>query len=115
MKALIIPGNSNTAITENWFQYVKKELEGMGIEVIAENMPDPDLARKKYWIPFIKEKLSTENSILIGHSSGAVAIMRYLEENKCRLAVLWGFVIRIWEANTKKRVDIMMIRGNGRR
>jgi len=62
----------------------------LGLDVIAENMPDPDLARKKYWLPFIKEKLSTEDAILIGHSSGAVAILRYLEENKCKLAILVG-------------------------
>lgn len=90
MKAIVIPGNGNTDVTENWFQSVKKELEKLGIDVIAENMPDPDLARKKYWLPFIKEKLSTEDAILIGHSSGAVAILRYLEENKCQLAILVG-------------------------
>lgn len=90
MKAMIIPGNGNTDITENWFQNVKKGLEKLGLDVVAENMPDPDLARKKYWLPFIKEKLSSEDAILIGHSSGAVAILRYLEENKCKLAVLVG-------------------------
>lgn len=90
MKAIIIPGNGNTDITENWFQYVKRELQKLGLEVLAENMPDPDLARREYWIPFIKEKLSSENAILIGHSSGAVAILRYLEENRCELAILVG-------------------------
>lgn len=90
MKAIIIPGNGNTDITENWFQEVKNGLEEIGLDVIAENMPDPDLARKEYWIPFIKEKLSTEEAILIGHSSGAVAILKYLETNKCRLAILVG-------------------------
>ena len=90
MKAIIIPGNGNTDITENWFQNVKSGLQKLGLDVIAENMPDPDLARKEYWLPFIKEKLSTEDAILIGHSSGAVAILRYLEENKCKLAILVG-------------------------
>jgi len=90
MKVIIIPGNGNTDITENWFPSVKNGLQKFGLDVIAENMPDPDLARKEYWLPFIKEKLSTENSILIGHSSGAVAILRYLENNKCKLAILIG-------------------------
>lgn len=90
MKAIIIPGNGNTDITENWFPYVKNHLQKLGIDVVAENMPDPDLARKEYWIPFIKEKLATEDSILVGHSSGAVAILRYLEEHKCKLAILVG-------------------------
>jgi len=91
MKAMIIPGNGNTDMSENWFPYVKGELERLGIEVIAENMPDPDLARKEYWLPFIKAKIGNDNeTILIGHSSGAVAILRFLEENKCKLAVLVG-------------------------
>lgn len=90
MKVIIIPGNGNTDITENWFQEVKKGVQELGLDVIAENMPDPDLARKEYWIPFIKEKLSTEDAILIGHSSGAVAILKYLETNKCKLAMLVG-------------------------
>ena len=86
----MIPGNGNSDITENWFPKVKSELQKLGLDVIAKNMPDPELARKQYWIPFIKENLSTENSILIGHSSGAVATLRYLEENKAQLAILVG-------------------------
>jgi len=90
MKAIIVPGNGNTDITQNWYQHVKKQLEDLGIEVIADNMPDPDLARKEYWLPFIREKLGGDDVILIGHSSGAVAILRYLEEHKCRLAIVVG-------------------------
>jgi predicted alpha/beta hydrolase family esterase len=91
MKAMIIPGNDDTPITSNWYQYVKNELEKLGLEVIAENMPDPKLARKEIWIPFIKEKISTdEDSILIGHSSGAAAILKFLEESKCKLAIIVG-------------------------
>ncbi len=90
MKAIIIPGNGNSKITDIWYTSVKNELKKLNLDVIAENMPDPELARKKYWIPFMKEKLSNDDSILIGHSSGAVAIMRYLEKNKCKLAILIG-------------------------
>ncbi|MCA9371345.1 alpha/beta hydrolase [Candidatus Woesebacteria bacterium] len=90
MKAIIIPGNGNTPISDNWFPYVKRRLLARGLEVIAEDMPDPELARKSYWLPFIEKKLKTEEAILIGHSSGAVAIMRYLEEHKAKLAILVG-------------------------
>jgi predicted alpha/beta hydrolase family esterase len=91
MEVMIIPGNGNTPITNHWYQYAKNEFEKLGLEVIAENMPDPELARKEIWIPFIKEKLSNdEDAILIGHSSGAAAILKFLEENKCKLAILVG-------------------------
>ena len=91
MRAMIIPGNGDTLITSNWYPYVKDGLEKLGIEVIAQNMPDPKLARKDIWVPFIKERLPDhENSILIGHSSGAAAVLRFLEENKCKLAIIMG-------------------------
>lgn len=91
MKAMIIPGNGNTEIRSNWYMNVKQKLENLGIEVVATNMPDPDLARRSVWIPFIEKQMNkTGNSILIGHSSGAVAIMRYLEDHKAAGAVLVG-------------------------
>ena len=57
--------------------------------MIAETFPDSILAREKYWIPFLKEKLKTdENTILIGHSSGAVCAMRFAENNKLLGSIL---------------------------
>lgn len=91
MKVMIIPGNGNTDISENWFPYVKKRLEELGIDAIAKNMPDPDLARRQFWIPFIEKEINgDENSILIGHSSGAVAILRFLENHKVLGAIIVG-------------------------
>jgi uncharacterized protein len=90
MKAMIIPGNGGSLITDNWFSDVKNGLENLGVNVVAENMPDPELARKEFWIPFIESKELGDDAILIGHSSGAVAILKYLEINKCKLAILVG-------------------------
>ncbi|PIK58534.1 putative hydrolase RBBP9 [Apostichopus japonicus] len=54
-----------------------------GLEVLLENMPDPDVGRESLWIPFMKDKLHCdEKTLLIGHSTGAVAAMRYAENNK---------------------------------
>jgi predicted alpha/beta hydrolase family esterase len=91
MKAMIIPGNRKTYITENWYLYVKNKLQEMGIEVVAKNMPDPELAREKIWLPFIEKEIGDgDDVILIGHSSGAIAIMRYLETHRVGLAVIVG-------------------------
>jgi len=56
----------------------------MGFPVALENFPDPDTALESSWIPYIHDKLAkgSEKIILIGHSSGAVASMRYLEKYK---------------------------------
>lgn len=90
MKAMIVHGNGGSLITDNWFAYAKDELENLGLDVVAENMPDPELARKEFWIPFMESKELGDDAVLIGHSSGAVAILKYLETHKCKLAILVG-------------------------
>jgi len=82
LKAIIIRGNGDTNPDENWFPYISTELEKLGIKVFNIKFPDQMLARAKYWLPFIKEIGADENTILIGHSSGAVAALRYAEKIK---------------------------------
>jgi len=63
----------------------------MNIPVIASEFPDNLLARESYWIPFLKDNLKAdEQTILIGHSSGAIAAMRFAEQNKIIGSVLVG-------------------------
>jgi uncharacterized protein len=88
MRAMIIPGNGDSDMDWAWYQYAKRELEKLGISVTAEKMPDADLARKEYWLPFIEKKVGEGDVLLIGHSSGAVAILRYLETHKIKGAVI---------------------------
>lgn len=90
IKIIIIRGNDNSVPDEIWFPYVKTELEKLGLKVINEEFPDPILAREKYWLPFIKDLGADENTILIGHSSGAVAAMRFAEKNRILGSVLIG-------------------------
>ena len=88
-KIILIHGNGGATGRHHWFPYAKRELEALGFEVIAETMPDNVLAREKYWLPFLRTTLSAdENTILVGHSSGAVAAMRYAENNKIYGTVL---------------------------
>jgi predicted alpha/beta hydrolase family esterase len=91
VKAIFIPGNGNSTTSDNWFPSVKLELETKGIEVIAASFPDPNLARESFWIPFLIDELKADkNTILIGHSSGAVAAMRLAENHKILASVLVG-------------------------
>ena len=90
-KVIIIHGNGGATGTDHWLPSVKWALEKEGLKVITETMPDNVLAREKYWLPFLKDKLHADkNTILVGHSSGAVAAMRYAENNKIYGSVLVG-------------------------
>lgn len=90
IKAIIIPGNGDDNPEDKWFPYVTRELEKIGINVTNVKFPDPVLARQKYWLPFIEKLGADKNTILIGHSSGAVAAMRYAETHKILGSVLVG-------------------------
>ena len=46
---------------------------------------------RSIWLPFMKENLLVdEETIIIGHSSGACAAVRYAEENKVAGIILVG-------------------------
>ncbi|ARG99593.1 RBBP9/YdeN family alpha/beta hydrolase [Legionella micdadei] len=90
-RIIFIPGNSGGSPRDNWFPSVKKELEGFGLNVIAEEFPDNDLARASFWIPFLLNELQAdENTLLVGHSSGAIAAMRFAEKYPLLGSVLVG-------------------------
>lgn|SRR3989338_9166257 len=90
-KIILIPGNSGSLIKENWFLSVKKDLEKVGLEVIARDFPDNDLARKSYWLPFLMDELKADqNTVLVGHSSGAIAAMCFAEQHPILSSVLVG-------------------------
>lgn len=82
-KIIFIHGNGGSTVDDNWFPWLKVELKSLGFSVVSKTFPDNKLARIQYWIPFLKDDLKAdENSIIIGHSSGAVAALRYAEFNK---------------------------------
>ena len=90
-KIILIHGNGGGTSEDNWFPYAKKSLESEGLEIVAETMPDNVLARENTWLPFLKNELKADkNTILVGHSSGAVAAMRFAEDNALYGSILVG-------------------------
>ena len=94
-KVVLIPGNGCQNIeTSNWYGFMRTQLQETGLfsDVMMKNMPDPFEAKRNIWIPFIKDELiapcDTSNTIVVGHSSGAVAAMRLLEDTKLLGCVL---------------------------
>lgn len=91
-KIIIIPGNGGSNVeADHWYAWARDEFKKLGFEIIAENMPDPVIAHKNIWLPHIKNVLKVdENTIIIGHSSGGVAALRYLEHEKLLGAIVIG-------------------------
>ena len=77
---------------ENWFPWLKKELEGQGYEVIVPKFPTPLDQSLESWLRVFlhyEEKIN-EETVLIGHSLGAPFILNYLEKTnkKIKAAIL---------------------------
>lgn len=64
-----------------WYPWAKAELEKRGYEVTVPEMPDSESPKLSTWLPYLQQTIGQPDDelILIGHSIGAVTIMRYLE------------------------------------
>jgi len=69
---------------ENWFPWLKGELEKLGCQVFVPQFPSPPglPAAVAEWFSVLKdyEKYINEETILIGHSLGGVFALRLLEK-----------------------------------
>ncbi|XP_053315822.1 serine hydrolase RBBP9 isoform X2 [Spea bombifrons] len=85
LKAVIIPGNGGGTVESSlWYGWTKKRLDKIAdFQCLLRNMPDPYTARETIWLPFMKSELQCDaRTVIIGHSSGAAAAMRFAEKQK---------------------------------
>mmetsp|Transcript_32486 Transcript_32486/g.73637 ORF Transcript_32486/g.73637 Transcript_32486/m.73637 type:complete len:342 (+) Transcript_32486:99-1124(+) len=84
-RCVIAPGNGCTSTRgSNWYGWLEEQLckEGLFEEVLCRDFPDPYDARRSIWLPFLRDELRVgPDTVLVGHSSGAEAAMRFAEEN----------------------------------
>jgi len=81
--ALIIYGSYGNP-NENWFPWLKSELEKIGYKVNIPHFPTPENQSLETWNKVFEEYNNTINSetILIGHSLGPAFILQIIENLK---------------------------------
>lgn len=77
-KAIIVHGWGGTP-NDDWYSWLKGELEKKGWEVKLPEMPDTENPKIGGWVSKLQE-LDCENCYFVGHSIGCQAILRYLEK-----------------------------------
>lgn len=77
-RVIIIHGFGSNS-REHWFGAAKEAFEESGYEVSVPDMPDSGLPIKEKWVRVIRAHSPDKHAILIGHSLGGTAILRYLE------------------------------------
>lgn len=88
--ALIIHGTGGYP-EENWFPWLKYELEKLGYQVAVPQFPTPENQTPKHWFSVLEpyQNIFNEETILIGHSCGGAFLLRVLEkiDTKIKAAV----------------------------
>lgn len=82
MKKVLILHGTDGSSKDNWFLWLKKELEENGLEVWVPDLPHsekPNITRYNDFILQNKQWVFDENTSIVGHSSGAVAILGLLQ------------------------------------
>lgn len=102
-------GRSDSA----WRPWLKKELEAREFRVESLAMPDADTPRIEIWVPYLLSVIKNpdENTVLVGHSMGCQAIMRFLEklpEGVCvgKVVFVGGFTESISNLETDEERSI---------
>lgn len=89
-RVILIHGNGGSTAADGWLPFVERDLTALGLEVVNETFPDNVRARASIWLPHLDVLGADEHTVLIGHSSGAVAAMRYAETHRVLGSVLVG-------------------------
>src|SRR3989344_5696346 len=101
-------GNSG----EEWYVWLKEELEKKGFEVEVFDMPNTDEPKIEEWVKYLEENINSddidEKTYFVGHSIGCQTILRYLEKlhkNKkiagCVFVAPWLDLINLGEEEMK--------------
>lgn len=83
MRFIIAPGNGGCGKNIkkcNWYGWFHKEMKRRGHESICVNWPDSFVCRQSIWLPFVRDELKADKqTVVVGHSTGALLAMRLLE------------------------------------
>ena len=78
MKVYIVHG-LNSALDKHWFAYLVGELAKRNISCYCLPMPNPTAPDAQEWLDFLKKEIHMDDqTVLIGHSVGCVAVLTYL-------------------------------------
>ena len=67
---------------EDWYPWLKQELEKKGFQVTVPAMPETNAPKIETWVTHLVRAVGQvdENTFLVGHSIGCQTILRYLEQ-----------------------------------
>ena len=75
----------NTPYTDNWYQWLEKNLRERGYEAEVLDFPNISKPSEKEWVETIKTSTSNKPITFVGHSLGCRAILAYLNQYEIKV------------------------------
>jgi predicted alpha/beta hydrolase family esterase len=106
MKKVYIVHGWDGSPEEPLFLWLDKNLVEKGYEVKRLSMPEPKIPVIEKWIGKLKEEITPdENTILVGHSVGCQAVMRYVETQNENLRIAGMLLLAPWMHLDKTTIE----------
>lgn len=79
MKRAVILHGTDATPDDNWFPWLKAQLEARSYEVWVPQLPNAHMPSTRRWTKFLLDsRWDFQDNLLVGHSSGAVEILHLL-------------------------------------
>ena len=97
MRIVLIPGMGCYPTADcNWYSWFAATISKHPSvrECILRDFPDPYHCKESIWVHFVLNDIGLdENTILVGHSSGAACVMRLLESHQLQTTPILGAIL----------------------
>jgi predicted alpha/beta hydrolase family esterase len=78
-----------------WIKWLERELQRRGFDAHAPWLPDPNRPQFEKWMSAMERMIGTpdEDTFLVGHSLGCMAVIRYLERLPAGIRVRGAMIV----------------------
>lgn len=84
---VILMHGKSTSPSKKWYPWLKQEMQKRNIKFDAPILPEPNDPVLDGWLDELSKLEINQNTILVGHSRGGVAILRFLEKQPLEFRV----------------------------
>ncbi len=101
-KKVILMHGKDANPDEKWYPWLAEEVQERCTKFIAPRLPESDNPELEAWLREIEKANPDEDTILIGHSRGGVAILRWLENLRSGKVVKKVIIVASDRGDAKK-------------
>jgi predicted alpha/beta hydrolase family esterase len=101
---VILMHGKNTDPSQKRYPWLKEAMDEHDIAYIAPRLPEADNPEINAWIETLDRMCPDEDSVLIGHSRGGVAILRWLEQQADDVRIKKVILVATNSGLTEKRM-----------